>query len=138
MKRVVFASRFSGTACPLASDAPIWNDLNQGTWDFKWLVAATIVLLLWAASAPATSLRIVSYNIDDADQGNDNNITAAFAGLPAVLKAIGQHHIGTNAQPIDVLGVEELNSTTLPSLVSALNNIYGAGSYAYDHASDPT
>ena len=88
--------------------------------------------------ARAVELRIVSYNIDDADQGNDNNITATYAGLPTVLQAIGKHHIGANAQPIDVLGVEELNSTTLSNLVTALNNTYGAGTYAYDHTADPT
>jgi hypothetical protein len=106
--------------------------------NLRWIAAMAAVMLSFATSASATSLRVVSYNIDDADQGNDDNITAAFAGLPAVLQAIGQHHIGTNAQPIDVLGVEELNSTTLPNLVSALNGIYGAGSYAYDHTADPT
>ena len=96
-----------------------------------------IALFQYATIAHAT-LRIVSYNIDDADQGNDNNITATYAGLPAVLQAIGQHHIGTNVQPIDVLGVEELNPTTLANLVNALNNIYGAGTYAYDPTNDPT
>ena len=81
--------------------------------------------------------RIVSYNIDCADQGNDNNITASYAGLPTVLQAIGQHHLGSNAQPIDVLGVEELNSTTLSNLVNKLNGIYGAGTYAFDPTTDP-
>jgi Dockerin type I domain/PEP-CTERM motif len=95
--------------------------------------------------AQTRTLRIVSYNIDDADQGNENNITAPFAGLPTVLQAVGQHHIGTNAQPIDVLGVEELNpttgtqngATTLGDLMTALNNIYGAGTYADYNIVDP-
>ena len=102
-------------------------------------LAAAILLAATAgvASAATPTLRIVSYNIDDADQGNDNNITASYAGLPTVLQAIGQHHLGTNAQPIDVLGVEELNTTTLANLVTALNNIYGAGTYAFDHTTDP-
>jgi hypothetical protein len=131
MKRVKFSRRFGATASALRSG-------GTNRWNLHWMAAAAIVILSCATSAPATSLRIVSYNIDDADQGNDNNITQPYAGLPTVLQAIGQHHIGTNAQPIDVLGVEELNSTTLSNLVNALNNIYGVGTYAYDHTADPT
>ncbi len=103
-----------------------------------WIAFASIAALAGAGRARATSLRIVSYNIDNADQGNDNNITASYAGLPSVIQAIGQHHLGTNAQPVDVLGVEELNSTTLGNLTTALNNIYGAGTYAFDPTADPT
>lgn len=101
-------------------------------------VGAVIAIALATSAYSATTLRIVSYNIDDADQGNDNNITASYAGLPTVIQAIGQHHIGTNAQPVDVLGVEELNSTTLGNLVNALNNIYGGGTYASYNIADPT
>lgn len=94
-----------------------------------------------AVTAPAGTgtLRIVSYNTDEADQNSEDNLTASWAGLPIVFQAIGEHHIGTNAQPIDVMGVEELNpttgtqngATTLGNMVTALNNIYGAGAYAY-------
>jgi hypothetical protein len=107
-------------------------------WKKKCSALLAILLLSVAIDARATTLRIASYNIDNADQGNDNNITASYAGLPAVLQAIGQHHLGSNSQPVDVLGVEELNPTTLSNLVNALNNIYGAGTYAYDHTADPT
>src|SRR5271169_3159333 len=96
-----------------------------------------LVLTVLTAVAGAQTLRIASYNIDDADQGNDNNITASYAGLPTVIQAIGQHHLGTNAQPVDVLGVEELNSTTMSNLVSQLTNFYGAGSYTFDQTTDP-
>jgi hypothetical protein len=89
------------------------------------------------AVASAQTLRVVSYNIDCEDQGSDNNITASYAGIPTVIQAIGNHHLGANSQPVDVLGVEELNSTTLANLVTALNNIYGAGTYTYDHTTDP-
>ena len=102
----------------------------------RWIAVAGAVVLFLATSAPAITLRVVSYNIDDADQGSDDNITASFAGLPSVLQAIGQHHIGTNAQPIDVLGVEELNPTTLSNLVNAMNQ--GADTYAYDPLVGPT
>ena len=79
------------------------------------LTFCSIIIIVVGVIAPvhhanAQTLCVVSYNIDDADQGNDNNITAVYAGLPAVIQAIGQHHLGTNAQPVDVLGLEELNS----------------------------
>ncbi|HEY2760880.1 MAG TPA: hypothetical protein VGI75_09055, partial [Pirellulales bacterium] len=98
----------------------------------------TLSLFFGVALTASAELRIVSYNIDDADQGNDNNILATYGRLPQVLHAIGQHHIGTNVQPLDVLGVEELNPTTLPNLVTALNDLYGAGTYAYYAINDPT
>jgi energy-converting hydrogenase Eha subunit A len=137
MKRSLFGVWLGVTAFPSTSCVANPCKRKRRSRNLAWTTAIIFVPFL-AINAHATSLRIVSYNIDDADQGNDNNITAAYAGLPAVLQAIGQHHIGTNAQPIDVLGVEELNSTTLANLVGALNNIYGAGTYAYDHTSDPT
>ena len=69
-------------------------------------------------------------------------------GLAAVLQAIGQEHLNGNAQPIDVLALEELNGTganaanatnaTLEYVVGQLNAIYGAGTYAYDTTTDPT
>jgi hypothetical protein len=136
--RITFGNQSSQAVPPSTSSSVNRSNLNRRTRNLHWLAAAATVMLSCATSAPATSLRIVSYNIDDADQGNDNNITAPYAGLPTVLQAIGQHHIGTNARPIDVLGVEELNSTTLANLVGALNDIYGAGTYAYDHTADPT
>jgi hypothetical protein len=77
-------------------------------------------------------VRIVSYNIDCADQGSDNNITGAAHTAPTVIQAIGLHHLGTNAQPADVIGCEELTSTTLSNLTFQLNGIYGAGTYGYD------
>src|SRR6266404_180767 len=105
--------------CPIHLESILWFrstlKLRKHTGAKKIAVAATVLILL-ATSAPATTLRVVSYNLDCADQGNDNNITASYAGLPTALQAIGQHHIGANAQPIDVLGVEELNSTTLTNL----------------------
>ncbi len=107
----------------------------------KRLARARIVLAIGAASAmalpaAATTLRVVEYNVDDSDQGNNDNI----ADLTTVLQGIGNHHIAGNAQPFDVLGLTELldtnnnsiTSSTLPLLVTSLNNIYGAGTYAYD------
>ena len=98
-------------------------------------IIATLVVISY--SALAKNLRIVSYNIDCSDQSSDNNITNASHSLPTVIQAIGLHHIGTNAQQVDVIGCEELTSTSLLYLSAALNNIYGAGTYSYDPTSDP-
>lgn len=89
------------------------------------------------AAAQTRTLRIVSYNIDCADQGSDNNITGPTHSLAVVAQAIGLHHLGTNAQPVDVMTVEELTSTTLANFTNQLNIIYGAGTYAYDPTTDP-
>ncbi len=101
-----------------------------------WL--AVPVLLFFACALPsfAVTLRIVSYNIDCADTGSDNNITGTAHTLPTVIQAIGLHHLGTNAQQVDILNVEELTSTTLANFTEALNNIYGAGTYAFDPTTD--
>jgi len=100
-------------------------------------VAAVLGMLVGAFDTGGTTLRIVSYNIDCADQGSDNNITGATHSLPVVVQAIGLHHIGTNTQPVDVMSCEELNSTTLANFVAQLNSIYGAGTYAFDPTADP-
>lgn len=93
-------------------------------------------LALSACAIRAATLRIVSYNIDCADQGSDNNITGASHSLPTVIQAIGLHHVGTNAQQVDILNVEELTSTSLANFTQALNNIYGAGTYVFDPTTD--
>src|ERR1700722_9332352 len=101
------------------------------------IVSAILGLGICAAAASARVLRIVSYNIDCADQGSDNNITGSTHSLPTVVQAIGLHHIGANAQQVDVMSCEELTSTTLSNFVVQLNAIYGSGTYAYDPTSDP-
>lgn len=102
------------------------------------------LICFWCAlpshAAPRT-LRIISYNIDCADTGSDANITNSLHSLPVVIQAIGLHHIGTNAQPADVITCEELlyrNSvqTSLSNLVYQLNATNGAGLYAYDPTFD--
>jgi hypothetical protein len=95
-----------------------------------WLIA------LGTFGASAATLRIVSYNIDCEDESSDANITGSAHSLPTVVQAIGLHHLGANAQQVDVMSVEELNSTTLGNFTTALNNIYGAGAYAYDPTTD--
>ena len=106
------------------------------------LRSCKIVLILLgvvgsACGVSGKTLRIVSYNIDCADQSSDNNITGSGHTLPTVVQGIGLHHIGTNAQPVDVMSCEELTSTTLASFVAQLNTTYGAGTYNYDTTTDP-
>ncbi|HWB55259.1 MAG TPA: dockerin type I domain-containing protein [Tepidisphaeraceae bacterium] len=114
--------------------------------DAKSIVMA-ILLAAAAARAQAlistgTSLRIASYNIDDSDQGNNNNVSQ----IAAIIQGIGSHQINGSTQPVDVIGLEELLdtnnnsiiSTTLPALVNDLNSLYGAGTYAYVNVPDPT
>lgn len=79
---------------------------------------------------------MVSYNIDCADQSSDVNITGPAHSLPTVIEGITLHHLGTNAQMIDTLNVEELQSTTLSNFTVALTNIYGYGAYTYDKTVD--
>ncbi len=97
----------------------------------------SLTLLLGAFCSHAKTLRVVSYNIDCADQSSINNITGTTHSLPTVIQGIGLHHIGTNAQTVDVLGVEELTSTTLSAFVAQLNTTYGAGFFAFDPTTDP-
>ncbi len=104
-------------------------------------LAALLGTGICASGAWGKTLRIVSYNIDCEDEGSDNNITGstnnATNSLPRVVQAIGLHHIGNNAQPVDVMSCEELNSTTLENFVAQLNIIYGAGTYVFDPTTDP-
>jgi hypothetical protein len=104
----------------------------------SWMIVAAVLGIgVCACGAWGRTLSVVSYNIDCADQGSDNNITGATHSLPTVVQAIGLHHIGTNAQPIDVMDLEDLNLTTLSNFVAQLNSIYGAGTYTFDPTPDP-
>jgi PKD repeat protein len=100
------------------------------------IVAVAVAFGIHACGAWGATLRIISYNIDCSDESSDNNITGSTHSLPTVVQAIGLHHLGTNAQQADVMSVEELQSTTLVNLVTQLNVIYGAGTYAYDTTTD--
>lgn len=105
----------------------------------NWMIEAVVLGVgIYACGAGGRTLRIVSYNVDCYDQSSINNITNVTHSLPTVVQAIGLHHIGTNAQPMDVMSVEELTSTTLTNFVAQLNVIYGASTYAFDPTADPT
>ena len=99
--------------------------------------ALVIFAVAAASTASAQTLRIATYNIK-ADTGSPDSGT----GLSTVLEAIGAEHLGGNAQPVDVLALQELYSTpstTLSYIVNQLNSYYNSpGMYAYDPVVDPT
>src|SRR4051794_7652338 len=76
----------------------------------------------------AGTLRVVSYNI----AADVDGYTTARPGLETVLEGIGAETVKGNAQPIDILGLEETtsNAATVQPIVDALNAKYGAGTYA--------
>jgi hypothetical protein len=111
-------------------------------WSFSAFAA---ILLLIATTAAGQTLRIVNYNVNADTTSSGLGSVDGGPGLVDVLQAIGQHHLGDGvAQPIDVLALQELHydspsiSQTLTFLVSQLNSIYGAGTYAYDTRIDGT
>ncbi len=110
-------------------------------WAARWIVFLFVLSFFFARVAAAQTVRIVSYNIDSNGQGSDNNISGTGHSIPTVIQGIGNHHIGAQAQMVDVLGLEELYKpsgivTSLPALTTELNNIYGSGTYAYDPTAD--
>jgi hypothetical protein len=108
------------------------------------IAACAFVVLILVSPASAQFLRVVTYNIDADTGGAPGEMGGVYSGpgLTTVLQAIGNAKLAGHAQPIDVLALQELNysqtSTTLGFIVSQLNNIYGAGAYAYDTTFDPT
>ena len=95
----------------------------------------------------AGTFRVVTYNVN-ADTSDYSSVNQS-ANLETVLEGIGGTSLSdngkSNAQAVDVLGVEELqnslggpNAPTLATIVSNLNTKYGSGTYAYDTTADPT
>lgn len=88
------------------------------------------------------AIRVVTYNVQSSGLG----IVPPNPGFDTVMQAIGDHQLAGNAQPIDVLSLQELdgtqftpgNSATLPFIVSQLNAIYGPNVYAADNTKNPT
>ncbi|MDX2038445.1 MAG: Calx-beta domain-containing protein [Isosphaeraceae bacterium] len=73
----------------------------------------------------AGTLRVVSYNIAAAG-GNPRS------GLNTLLEAMGNESYAGNAQPIDILLLQEVQSqtTTTAAVLALMNSLYGSGSYA--------
>jgi hypothetical protein len=105
----------------------------------RLVLRSALVLCLAAcvAHAYAQSLRVVAYNIDQ-DTGSSG---VPGSDMTTVLQAIGNAHLAGNAQPIDVLALEELYgtpATTLQPIVTALNAIYPTANYTFDTTADAT
>lgn len=107
------------------------------------VLALTLCVGMAVAHDAEAAIRVVTYNTSVSGAG----VIPPKAGFDTLMKAIGDHHLAGNAQPIDVLGLQELdgtqsvfgiNSATLPYIVNQLNAIYGAGTYAADNVKDPT
>jgi endonuclease/exonuclease/phosphatase family metal-dependent hydrolase len=105
--------------------------------------AMGLVLGVMAAVASAQttqSLRIVAYNMESDIQNSTDPAAVTTPRSVAnsgreffqVLEGIGEEDVGGNVRPIDILGLEETtsNSLTVQPVVTALNNYYGAGTYA--------
>jgi len=101
-----------------------------------------LALVTGACAASHGAIRVVTYNVQSSGLG----IVPPNPGFDTVMQAIGNHHLAGNAQPIDVLALQELdgtqftpgNSATLPYIVDQLNAIYGPGTYAADTLKNPT
>lgn len=110
-------------------------------------VIASICALVDISVASAQTLRVVAYNIDADTASSPNFNQPQFGGplsgpgLTTVLQAIGNAKLAGHAQPIDVLGLEELWAApfiTLNYITSQLNNIYPTANYVADLTADPT
>jgi hypothetical protein len=113
-----------------------------------YLVAACFIAL--AVSAQTRTLRIVTYNIEADISVNNvqptftNNVSSSAAGPPlpgliapptsstnyaagGVLEGIGEEVLNGNAQPVDILALEETTSNpiTVAPIVNGLNTFYG-------------
>jgi hypothetical protein len=96
--------------------------------------AACVLVVVPCATALGTTLRVVTYNISGDTTTFDTNGVPPSGPLNTVMQAIGAESLAGNFQPIDVLGLEELNNTpsiTEQPIVNALNALYGAGTYAF-------
>jgi hypothetical protein len=98
--------------------------------------------MLVARPAMGTTLRIVTYNISGDTTTFDNaNGVPPSGPLSTVMQALGAETLAGDAQPIDVLGLEELNNTpsnTEQPIVAALDALYPGANYAYSTQVDQT
>src|SRR4051794_37013691 len=123
---------------------------HAGPLPFLSALAVTLstVLVSWSsAGASGQVLRVITYNIDADTGGSVGQLGGPDSGpgLDVVLEAIGKEHLAGNAQPIDVLALQELYatpSTTLNFIVGKLNTYYQSigvsAVYAYGTTPDDT
>jgi endonuclease/exonuclease/phosphatase family metal-dependent hydrolase len=75
----------------------------------------------------ADTLRIVDWNIED----DINGYTTPRPGMNTVLEGVGNEIIGGDAQPIDIMALEETtsNATTVQPILNMLNGDYIGADY---------
>jgi endonuclease/exonuclease/phosphatase family metal-dependent hydrolase len=87
----------------------------------------SILGLTFCQQTFAGTLRIVDWNIED----DINGATTPRAGFNTVLQGMGNELIAGDAQPIDVMTLEETtsNTTTVQPILSMLNGDYAGANY---------
>jgi endonuclease/exonuclease/phosphatase family metal-dependent hydrolase len=80
-----------------------------------------------ATPAFAGTLRIVTWNIED----DINGATTPLPGFNTVLQGIGNQIIQNDAQPLDIMALEETtsNATTVQPILNDLNGDYAGANY---------
>lgn len=92
--------------------------------------AIGILTLTIVVSTCDAQLRIVNYNT--ANSGDNGSPVTPRTGMDVVLQAIGNEARAGIGRPIDILALQEQQSsaTTTAAFVTILNNLYGPGTYA--------
>src|SRR5271170_2782510 len=94
----------------------------------RTLFALTLTLaVVRVVRADTTTLRIVDWNIED----DINGATTPLPGFNTVLQGIGNEIIAGDAQPLDIMALEETtsNATTVQPILNMLNGDYAGANY---------
>jgi endonuclease/exonuclease/phosphatase family metal-dependent hydrolase len=89
--------------------------------------ALFVSITCFGVCAHAGVLRVVDWNIE----ADINGHTTARAGFNTVLQGIGNEIIANNAQPLDIMSLEETtsNATTVQPILTMLNGDYAGANY---------
>jgi hypothetical protein len=91
------------------------------------VILVSVSLFAICGHAFGATLRIVSWNIEDDIDG----ATTPLPGFNTVLEGIGNELLAGDAQPIDIMGLEETtsNATTVQPILNFLNTDYPGSNY---------
>jgi endonuclease/exonuclease/phosphatase family metal-dependent hydrolase len=103
---------------------------------------ASLTFFGFSSHTFASLLRVVDWNIE----ADINGVTTPRAGMNTVLQGMGNEIIAGNAQPIDIMALEETtsNTTTVQPILNMLNGDYVGANYqmssfqAGESGNDPT
>lgn len=96
---------------------------------FRLTVLTCVGLIALISTAVlASPIRVVTYNILADTSGH----TTAGPGFMTVMQGIGDEIVVGVAQPLDIIALQETtsNTTTVAPIVTSMNSLYGAGTYA--------